>query len=157
MSDEKKAVEEMEETENVTEEKESVSEEPSAEEVEPEVSDVEGDEDDEEEEIEMTEEERREYEREQRRIALLEEQVNKRCLVMSMCLSGALEVLVDCIENDLSTEKIREICIDYGSMGHIGGPGMAEYNKQALLASAAIMANKIFDTVVPPLKPRATK
>jgi len=144
---------------------ESPKTEVSEESAQPEPSDTEGsdaesipetEEEDEEDEPELTEEEIEELEKEQRKIDRIQDLVDKRCLVMSMCLSGSVEVVMDAITDDLNQQKVQDACIDIGQMSHMGiaGPGMADYTKAGILASSVRLATKIFETVVPQPKPK---
>ena len=110
----------------------------------------------EEDEEELTQEEQEELEREQAKIDKIQDLVDKRCLVMSMCLSGSIEVVMDAVDDDLKQEKVQKACIDISQMSHFGGvgTGMADYTKSGLLTSAVMMAAKIFETVVPQPKPK---
>lgn len=102
-------------------------------------------EEDEDEENELTPEEQR-----------LIDRVDKRCWIMSQCLYGATELVVDVINNALKGEKSEGTrkAVDADAMFNQFGAALPDINRTSILSTASMLASKIYESVVPAPKPR---
>lgn len=102
-------------------------------------------EDEEEEEIELTEEEKAKIEK-------VANSVNDRCFIMANCLEGAIGVVLDCVDGVLAEDK-RSNALDLQSFQQFG-PMPPDIQKCHVLQTAAMLAVKIFESIVPAAKPK---
>jgi hypothetical protein len=102
-----------------------------------------GDEDEEEEELSPEEE---------RMMA----RIDKRSWIMSQCLYGAVEAVLEVVNNALKGEKSEATrkAVDADAQFAAFGAALPDINRACILSTASMLASKIYESVVPAPKPR---
>lgn len=100
---------------------------------------------DEEEEEELTPEEERMMAR-----------IDKRSWIMSQCLYGATEAVLEVVNNALKGEKSEATrkAVDADAQFAQFGAALPDINRACILSTASMLASKIYESVVPAPKPR---